>query len=155
MKRAGFLLALFTAASVVAFAVCYHFAMRPLRAMPGDLPTELAWLRTEFRLDDATFTKVRALHDAYEPRCMENCSEIARVNERIGALTMKGSPSAAEMDAVLAEAAELQRKCRGDMWRHIESVAALLPADKAQRYRAMMARAIVQPGLPYQPAHSR
>lgn len=150
MRRAVLLIALLALAGVAAFAVCYRFAMRPVHVLPGDLPTELAWLRTEFRLDDATFAKVRALHESYEPRCMENCEKIARVNQRISALATKGAPAPAEMDAALAEAADLHRKCRGDMWRHIEEVAALLPAEKAQRYRAMMARVIVNPGVPYE-----
>lgn len=154
MKRAGFFLGLFLLMGLSAFVLCYRMATHPIREIPGDLPTELAWLRAEFHLDETTFAKVRALHDAYEPQCMENCERIVRVNERIGALATKGSPSVAEMDAVLAEAAELQRTCRGDMWRHIEAVAALLPPDKAQRYRTMMSHAIVQPGLPYPAALS-
>lgn len=153
MKRTALLLAMLAVAGVIAFAVCYRMAIRPLRALPAGVPTELAWLGAEFRLDEATFAKVRALHDAYEPRCMENCGKISRVNDRIATLVTSGSASAVEMDAALAEAAQLQRECRGDMWRHVESVAAVLSPDKAQRYRAMMARAIVQPGLPHEPAH--
>ena len=154
MKRAGLILMPIAIAGLLVFALFHRLATQPLRAVPGDIPTELAWLRSEFQLDDATFEKARALHAEYEPRCMESCERIERVNTRIHSLATAGATTPETMDAALREAAELQRECRGQMWRHIESVAALFPPQQAQRYREMMARSVVQPGQPYHSTHA-
>jgi len=154
MKRPALLFTLLLLGALAAFALCYRSAMRPINDLPPGVPAELAWLRAEFCIDDEAFAKVRALHEAYEPRCIENCAQIAAVNDRIRTLAAKAGASAAERDAALAEAANLQRKCRGEMWRHIDAVAVLLPVPQAQRYRAMMARALVNPGLPYPPTRN-
>lgn len=152
MKRPVLIFAALAFAAALAFTICHRMASRPLRA--GDIPSELAWLRAEFQLDDATFAKARALHAEYEPRCMESCARIERVNARIHALATTDGTQSEEMDAALRDAAELQRECRGQMWRHIESVAALFPPEQAGRYRQLMARAIILPGQPYRPAHA-
>lgn len=154
MKRPALLITMLVFACVLAFAICHRLATQPLRAAPGDLPTELTWLRTEFQLDDATFAKARELHAAYEPRCMENCARIERLNARIHALATAPATRPEEMDSVLREAAELQRECRWQMWRHIDSVAALFPVETAQRYRELMARTLVAPGRPYRSTHA-
>jgi hypothetical protein len=81
----------------------------------------MAWLRAEFRLDDAQFAAIKKLHDDYGAVCGEHCAAIMDARER---------------KAPAAEVARLEKVCVDAMSGHFKRVAALMPAEQGERYLA-------------------
>ena len=81
----------------------------------------MAWLRAEFRLDGAQFAAIKKLHDDYGAVCGEHCAAIMDARER---------------KAPAAEVARLEKICVDAMTGHFRRVAAVMPAELGERYRA-------------------
>ncbi|MSU67025.1 MAG: hypothetical protein EXS40_00395 [Opitutaceae bacterium] len=81
----------------------------------------LAWLRVEFRLDDAQFAAIKKLHDDYGAVCGEHCAAILEARER---------------KAPEVEVARLEKICVDAMTGHFQRVAGLMPAEQGERYLA-------------------
>jgi len=81
----------------------------------------MAWLRTEFRLDDTQFAAIKKLHDDYGIVCARHCAAIMKAKERA---------------ASAAELAALEKTCVEAMTGHFHRVATLMPAAEGERYLA-------------------
>ena len=81
----------------------------------------MAWLRAEFRLDEAQFAAIKKLHDDYGVVCGEHGAAIMDARER---------------EAPAAEVARLEKICVDAMTGHFKRVAALMPAEQGERYLA-------------------
>jgi hypothetical protein len=81
----------------------------------------LAWLRAEFKLDDAQFAAIKRLHEDYGRVCAAHCDAIMAAEKR--------GASAAERSA-------LETACVASMTEHFRRVAALMPAGEGERYLA-------------------
>ncbi len=119
MKNLLITLGVALAACAVAFGVVY--ALNENRAMhaaarEGDA---MAWLRAEFRLDDAQFAAIKKMHEDYGVVCGEHCAAIMEARER---------------KAPAAEVARLEKICVEAMTGHFKRVAALMPAEQGERY---------------------
>lgn len=109
------------AACVLAFGV--FFALNDdaaLRRAARDNDA-MAWLRAEFRLDEAEFAAIKKLHDDYGAVCGEHCAAIMDARER-------KEPT--------SEVARLEKVCVDAMTGHFKRVAALMPAEQGERYLA-------------------
>ncbi len=124
MKNLLFTLGLVAAACALSFGVFYAVNREPaavqqaLRA--GDA---MAWLRTEFQLNNAQFAAIQQLHEAYGEKCTEHCAAIMAAQKR-------AAPS--------AEIAALEKTCVDAMAVHFKHVAALMPAGQGERYLAIV-----------------
>lgn len=109
------------AACALAFGVFFALNDDPaLRAAARDNDA-MAWLRAEFRLDEAQFAAIKKLHDDYGAVCGEHCAAIMAARER---------------KAPAAEVARLEKVCVDAMTGHFRRVAALMPAEQGERYLA-------------------
>ena len=106
----------------------------------------LRWLRTEYALDDATWTRIEALHRAYYPKCAEMCGRISEANERVAAQLRSADRMTPEVEAALRAAEATHADCRAALLRHIYEVAALMPPDKARRYLDEMGPRLIHEG---------
>jgi hypothetical protein len=107
------------AACAVAFGVFYTLSgdrAMHAAAREGDA---MAWLRVEFKLDDAQFAAIKQLHDDYSVVCSRHCAAIVDARER---------------RAPAVEIAALEKVCVDAMTAHFRQVAALMPPDEGQRY---------------------
>lgn len=121
MKNFLITLGIVLGACAVAFGVFYFVsADRAMHAAAreGDA---LAWLRAEFRLNDAQFAAIQKLHDDYSVVCGRHCAAIMEARER---------------NAAAAEVAALEKTCVDAMTAHFRQVAALMPAREGERYLA-------------------
>jgi hypothetical protein len=66
---------------------------------------ELAWLKTEYHLNDADFASVVQLHDAYAPKCAELCRRIDEQNAKVQRLLEATNTVTAEIKEALVESA--------------------------------------------------
>ena len=123
MRNLFITLGIALAACAVAFGAFYLLSEnRALHAAAreGDA---LAWLRTEFRLNDQQFATIKKLHEDYSGVCAQHCAAIMAARER------HASP---------AEVAALEKICVDAMTAHFRQVATLMPPGQGERYLAMV-----------------
>ena len=83
----------------------------------------MGWLRTEFKLDEASFTAVKKLHDDYGVACGEHCAAIMAAKRRA---------------APASEIASLEATCVRAMTAHFRKVATLMSREQGERYLALV-----------------
>jgi len=109
-----------------------------IRELERTYGPELAWIRTEFELDDATFERVRLLHEAYKPVCATLCSRIDAQHQRLTQLMKSAEGVTPEITRVVTEANTLRAQCQTEMLRHFFEVSRAMPAEQGRRYLAWM-----------------
>jgi hypothetical protein len=137
MKKGVLLLLVAMVAGMTAFCVMRwhkgeghsHHSGVALDAMP-----ELAWLRTELKLSDEQFAKVKELHAAYRPKCVEMCRRISEAHERIETLASANHVITPDYRAALKEHADIHLECQEAMLKHLYETAGTLREDQAKRY---------------------
>jgi hypothetical protein len=138
MKRVWLILGLGVMAAVLAYGVSYYARRAAGGAIPAGRPAELAWLKREFRLSDAEFTRIAELHGAYLPRCMEMCRRIEAINQRLRGLLAVTNRVTPEIEQALAEAARVRVDCQTAMLNHFYEVSRSMPPAQGQRYLEWM-----------------
>lgn len=117
-------LAIVAAACATSYAVSYLAGREPAALRQalreGDA---MAWLRSEYRLDETQFAAIRQLHEDYREKCAEHCSAIMAAEKR-------GAPA--------AEVAALEKVCVDAMTVHFRRVAGLMPPGQGERYLAVV-----------------
>lgn len=134
MKKAALILILGVLLSAAAFAGFYYFGTASCRAMMNEPQPELAWLKKEFKLSDADYSRIVKLHEAYLPQCAQRCTRIAELNAKLGQLLSKSSTVTPEIQAVLADRAKMRADCEAEMLNHFIAVSRMMPSEQGQRY---------------------
>ena len=140
MKRA---LATLLIGLIVAFAgysALYFTKTAKVRALQTSDDPELAWLRNEFKLNEAEFQRVRQLHQSYLPECARMCAEIGAANSELQQLVVSTNTVTAQMEEKLAQIGNLRQKCQTMMLKHFYSVSQSMPPEQGGRYLAEMQR---------------
>jgi hypothetical protein len=101
---------------------------------------DLAWLRREFRLNDAEMQRIRQLHEGYLPKCHENCARIASKKRELQAELDKAQGMTTEARQKLTEVAVLRAQCQANMLAHFYEVSRAMPPEQGHRYLAEMQR---------------
>jgi hypothetical protein len=140
MKRPFLLLIAVLALAAGAFAI-FYFAGSRLCVWHGAAQTnELAWLQTEFHLDDAEMRRISALHDAYKPLCEEMCVRLAKKTRELEQALKGATNVSSEIEGKLNEVAALRAECQANMLRHFQEVSRAMPVEQGRRYLAEMQR---------------
>jgi hypothetical protein len=104
-------------------------------ARPAD---NLSWLQTEFHLSDAELARVRALHEAYRPKCAAMCAKIAAKQTEAEAALGGSTNVTAAAQGKLNELAALRAQCQAQMLEHFAAVSQAMPPAEGRRYLAEM-----------------
>lgn len=137
MKRfTGFLL-LALAVAATAYGLTRYLAARKTE-------DQWTWLRREFRLNDAQFSRIQALHQAYQPVCAEHCRRIMELQKHMEELEQTGSKSSPDYTAAQAEWQAVTRECNQTTLRHLQQVSAEMNPDDGRRYLDLMVPHIAQ-----------
>lgn len=135
------------ASACAGYWIYYRCATAPVRCMLAEQGGEMQWLRREYHLSDAQFTRVEELHREYSPKCDLMCAKIMQANARLGQLISANKSVTADVSAAMKECLAVQNECREAMLGHVYAVSAeMAPADGA-RYVEMMKARIVEPAL--------
>ena len=134
MKKGILILVLGLVAAAAAYGCMYFVCMSPARSLQGSEKPELAWLKEEFRLNDAEFQRVSGLHAAYLPQCREMCREIDAHNEKLQALLSSATNMTPEITVALTESGRLRSECQSMMLRHFFQVSQTMPPEQGRRY---------------------
>jgi hypothetical protein len=97
---------------------------------------ELAWLKEEFHLNDADFTRVCQMHESYLAGCAERCRLIDEKNEQLRRLLAATNTVTPEIQKLLQEAAQLRAECQTRMLEEFYQVSRSMPPDQGKRYLA-------------------
>lgn len=140
MKKGALILLLALLAGLVAFCLMRWHRADSAHA-PGivlDAMPELEWLRSELGLTDEQFSKVRALHVAYRPRCSDMCRRIAEAHEEIETIAKSTREVTPQFRDALKRHADIHVECQEQMLKHLYETAALLNTDQEAKYLETM-----------------
>ncbi len=125
-------------AAVAAGFACYHVSSAPELHAAVRKGDAMAWLRTDFNLDDRQFAEIKKLHEAYAPSCEEHCRLIQEAARARDALQARGGSDPAAVAAAERTLQELRLTCETAIAAHVRKVAALMSPDQGARYLALV-----------------
>jgi len=138
--QAWLLLSVTAAVGSVLFVGAWHAGGRLGAEWSAQSTDDLAWLQRRFHIVPERMQKIRALHDAYLPRCAEYCQEIAAAKGRLEGLLAVGDLADPAIEEVLAEIGRWRARCQAGMLRHFQEVADALPPEQGAAYLMEMER---------------
>ena len=153
MKKGAAILLLGLVVGVGAFFGLYYAGTASCREMLREPQPELAWLKREFKLSDAEFTRVSELHAAYLPECAARCQRIEEENGKLRGLFSKSSEVTPEIRDLLAERAKTRADCEAEMMKHFIDVSRTMPAEQGRRYLAWVQEQTVLRGQAMEERH--
>ena len=136
MRRSIWILFGGLAVAVLAYCGTYRAGTANCcRMEPGQTP-ELAWLKREFHLSDAEFTRISQMHEQYLAGCAERCHWIDLKNEELARLLAATNSITPEIEKTLTEASLLRVECQKKMLQHFYEVSRTMPPEQGKRYLA-------------------
>ena len=149
--RKGLLIFLLAAVTACAsYWIYYLVATAPARTMAAQANGEMEWLRREYHLSDAQFSRIRELHRDYAPKCDLMCEKIGKANARLDQLIVANKAYTPEVEAAMKEYLAVQGECRQALLAHVYAVSAEMSAADGARYLEMMKARIVEPAVGHQ-----
>lgn len=132
--------------AVAAYWVSYELTTRPTKAMLACHDSGMEWLRGEYHLTDAQFSRIQKLHEEYRPGCDARCRGIAEANTKLRALIDSNHSVTPEMAATLNEWTSLEGECRKALLGHVYAVSAEMNPEDGRRYLKMAVASILGAG---------
>ena len=129
---------LLIAAAGIAGVVSFRLASEPDVREALQKRDALAWLRTDFHLDEAQFAAIRKLHESYSKVCEKHCRAIQDAMTACDTLRAAASSDAKAIEAAERRVQELRVVCETAIAAHVRHVAAEMSPAEGQRYRALI-----------------
>lgn len=136
MKKVVLILLIGLLMFTAAFSGFYYFGTAPSRNLMHEPEPELAWLKREFKLNDAEFASVTKLHEGYLPQCARRCQLIEEQNQKLQRLLGQATNVTPEIQASLLERAKIRAECETEMLKHFLAVSRTMPSEQGRRYLA-------------------
>ena len=137
MKRLTAFLLLVLAVAATAYGLTRYLGSR-------NVEDQWAWLRREFQLSDAQFSRIVALHQAYQPVCAEHCSRIKALQQRIAELERTGATASPDYASAREAWQAVKLECNRATLQHLQRVAAEMAPAEGRRYLALMVPRLAQ-----------
>ncbi len=134
MKRGTVILLLGLLLGALGFAGFYYLGTASYRDMLRGPQPELAWLKKEFKLSDAEFTRISQLHAAYLPQCAARCQRIEEQSQKLKVLFAQAAAVTPEIESLLVERAKMRGECEAEMMKHFMAVSRTMPPEQGRRY---------------------
>jgi len=116
-----------------------------LRRLELECGPDLVWLKQEFHLSEADFTRIRVLHEEYKPKCAEMCRRVDEQHRELARLLQTATEVTPEIAEVMNRAAQLRKQCQIEMLGHFFRVSQAMPPDEGRRYLAWMQEQTLSP----------
>jgi hypothetical protein len=133
--------------AVAGYFIYYWCAVAPMQAMLKQPDAEMEWLSDEFHLTADQFTKIKALHRVYAPKCDLMCQKIAAANVKLDRVVSANRSVTPEVSAALKEVTNVQEECRQAMLAHVYDVSAQMSPEEGARYLQMMKARLIAPWM--------
>ena len=139
MKRA--LLILFTGLLAGTLAhLGWYLTQRPCGS--GDLDCQLQWMKTELKLSDEQFARIKTIHEESSPRLMALASQVARMREEYAAFertrATSGQVDFLEFAHFVEERRVIDRECLNSTQRLVADAAREMNAQQRERYLGLL-----------------
>jgi hypothetical protein len=138
MKRPWLIAVLGLVLAACGFGVLYGSRVATYRQLQEQCGPELAWIKKEFQLSGADFERVRKLHEAYKPVCMDMCRKVDEQNRELAGLLQTAQEVTPEIEQVMSRASQLRQQCQTEMLKHFFQVSQAMPPEQGRRYLAWM-----------------
>ena len=138
MKKGLLILVLAATTALAGYWTYYRCATAPARKMFTQSGGEMEWLRREYHLGDAQFSRIQQLHREYAPKCDLMCEKIANANARLDQLIKASKTFSPEVDSAMKECVAVQAECRRALLEHVYVVSAEMSPEDGARYLQMM-----------------
>lgn len=138
---------------LVAFAT-YRGMRHHLQSQYSPQQTGLEWMRAEYQLSPETFETIKRLHEQYFADCEAMSMKISDANRHL--LSGRGRITISEHTRrmLIQQDEELCAKFEVVTQKHLQNVAALLPATQAQRFLDDFSAGVHQQRMDHQRALS-
>jgi hypothetical protein len=136
MKRGLLILLLGLLACVATFLGAYQAGIASHREMLHAPVPELAWLKKEFHLSDAEFSRIAELHAAYQPQCQQHCQIIEAQNEKLQQLLATNTSGNAGNRNAARRTRRHTAECGTAMLKHFLEVSRAMPPEQGRHYLA-------------------
>ncbi len=136
MRRTWLILLSGVVLALAAFLGSYRAGTARSHGWERTQTPELAWLKEEFHLTNAEFTRIAQMHEAYLAGCAERCRLIDAKNSELRRLLAETNVVTPQIERVLSESAQLRAQCQKQMLQHFYDVGRTMPVEQGNRYLA-------------------
>lgn len=136
MRRTWLILIAGLIAACAAYLCSYYAGTAHSHHLEATQAPELAWLKQEFHLSDAEFARIKQMHESYLAGCAERCRRIDEKNTELKRLLAVTNHITPQIQAALAESAQLRAECQKEMLQHFYQVSQTMPPEQGKRYLA-------------------
>jgi hypothetical protein len=147
MNRALLVLLLGAAVGVSTHVVYFRLHQPP---DPGTLDGQLAWMRSELRLTDAQYARIRELHEASSPRLRALASQVAQMQAEFAAFenTRRATDSVdfIEFARFVETRRNINRECLDSTRQLVMAAAGEMTPGQRQVYLGLVAATTPQTG---------
>lgn len=126
------------AIALVAGVVSFRLATRPEMEAALEKRDPLTWLKTDFKLTDAQFARIRTLHESYSKVCEDHCRAIQDAAIAKNTLAKSATAERAAVAAAERRLEELRTICETAIAAHVRQVAAEMSPAEGERYLALV-----------------
>jgi hypothetical protein len=136
-----YVLATLSAIAVAAAAtcfICYRSGTDPEVHAAVQKGDALAWLRSDFNLDEVQFAAVKRLHDSYAVECEAHCQAIQNAARRREELKAQSPADATALAEAHKKVEELRVVCETAIAAHVRQVASHMSPEQGTRYLALV-----------------
>ena len=145
MRRPWTILAIGLVLAVAAYVSLYYVGTAQSRHFERSEKPELRWLKEQFGLSEAEFSRICEMHQAYLAGCAERCRLIDEKNDRLKDLLSNTNRVTPEIEQALAESALLRAECQKKMLQHFYEVSRTMPPEQGKRYLAWIQEQTIMP----------
>jgi len=134
VRKSYQILLLGLALTAAVFCGTYLAGTREARQFSRATTPELAWLKSEFQLDDEAFARVSQLHEAYQSHCEEICARVRATRSELEILMQNSKGMTEEIERKLEETTAPRLECQKMMLRHCYETSQAMPPEQGKRY---------------------
>jgi hypothetical protein len=139
MKRSLLIVLLGLTAGVLAHIGCF-VSQRPCRT--NDLGCQLQWMRTELKLSDEQFARIKAIHEESSPRLLELAAQVARMRKEYDAFeherTTSGQVDFLEFAHFVEQRRAVNRECLISTQHLVADAARVMTAQQREQYLGLL-----------------
>lgn len=131
-----------TAATAAHFG--WYYAQRPCSG--GQLECQLAWMKTELKLTDTQFDRIKAIHEASSPRLLVLASQVARMRDEYAAFERE-RVTADRVDFVefarfVDQRRAIDRECLDSTRRLVDATTGVMTPAQREQYFGLLPPAL-------------
>ncbi len=144
MKHPGVILALGLAVGTLTH-LAWYWAQRPCT---GDsLDCQLAWMKTELKLDDNQFARIKAIHERSSPRLLALAAQVGRMREEYYSFenerTTSGQVDFLEFAHFVEQRRAGDRECLASTRQLVADAAGIMTESQRARYLGLLGPVLI------------